>query len=93
MSTSIPAALSTREGVGGGVTESFDHNMSLLHPAEGPIDDSSIFVDPILYPKGATIFAAICASLFTVVGIGGKIFYFELLAQDFANDKFSKCNV
>ena len=64
MATSIPEALSVT-GVGGGITERVDFNNS-------QDSDSTAEIVSILYPKGATVFAAICASVFTIVGIGGK---------------------
>ena len=67
MAARIPEALPATH-LSGGITDTFDYdytNHSILN------DDSSSTAI-ILYPRSATVFAAICASIFTVVGIGGK---------------------
>ena len=68
MAARIPEALPATHLSGGIITDTFDYdytNHSILN------DDSSSTAI-ILYPRSATVFAAICASIFTVVGIGGK---------------------
>lgn len=68
MAARIPEALPATH-LSGGITDTFDYdytNHSILN------DDSSSTAI-ILYPRSATVFAAICASIFTVVGIGGNL--------------------
>ena len=69
MTTRLPEALPATS-IGGGITDSLGY----LDNINNSLDDSSseAIIPAILYPRSATIFAAICASIFTVVGIGGK---------------------
>ena len=72
MATTIPEALAATSG-GGGITDSFGYDYNNSRPTnENEDDGSSAAIIPILYPRSATVFAAICASIFTVVGIAGK---------------------
>ena len=70
MATTIPEALAATRG-GVGITDSlgYEHNNSQF--SENDYDGSSASIS-ILYPRSATVLAAICASIFTIVGIGGK---------------------
>ena len=65
MATRLPEALPATSGGGGGITGSYEYGNNSLND-----EFSSAAI--ILYPRSATVFAAICASIFTVVGIGGK---------------------
>ena len=69
MTTRLPEALPATS-IGGGITDSLGY----LDNINNSLDDASseVIIPAILYPKSATVFAAICASIFTVVGIGGK---------------------
>ena len=71
MTTRLPEALPATS-VSGGITDSLGYLDTINKSLE---DASSEAILPaILYPRSATVFAAICASIFTVVGIGGKSF-------------------
>ena len=68
MTTRIPEALPATGGLGG-ITDNFgyDYINNTTNDAS-----SDAIIPAILYPRSSTIFASICASIFTVVGIGGK---------------------
>ena len=68
MTTRLPEALPATS-IGGGITDSLGYPDNINISLE---DASSEAIIPILYPRSATVFAAICASIFTIVGIGGK---------------------
>ena len=68
MTTRLPEALPATS-IGGGITDSLGYPDNINISSE---DASSEAIIPILYPRSATVFAAICASIFTIVGIGGK---------------------
>ena len=68
MTTRLPEALPATS-IGGGITDSLGYSDNINISLD---DESSEAIIPILYPRSATVFAAICASIFTVVGIGGK---------------------
>ena len=69
MTTRLPEALPATS-IGGGITDSLGH----LDNINSSLGDASteVVIPAILYPRSATVIAAICASIFTVVGIGGK---------------------
>ena len=69
MTTRLPEALPATS-IGGGITDSLGH----LDNINSSLEDASTeaIIPAILYPRSATVIAAICASIFTVVGIGGK---------------------
>ena len=46
--------------------------MSFTTEETTTLTDSSEQQDVIVFPEAAMIFAAVCASIFTVVGVGGK---------------------
>ena len=68
MTTRIPEALPATGGLGG-ITDTFgfDYINNTMNDAS-----SAAIVPAILYPRSSTIFASICASIFTIIGIGGK---------------------
>ena len=68
MTTRIPEAFPATGGLGG-ITDNFGYDY-----INNTINDASsaAIIPAILYPRNSTIFASICASIFTVVGIGGK---------------------